>query len=260
MINVRKIINGDEEEISKIIAKDLTKENIKDYKKEYIDNLINTLNPSFIKKRSEMFHGYVVVDDEKIIGVGMIGPYWSSETESSFFTIFIDPDYKGKGIGRKIIETLEQDIYYKRADRVEIPASITGLEFYRHFGYGFKITNKINGNIVDDEGEYRLEKYPKISYYNNTDTYNIRPYINNEYHNFNEFIYDFIKNDFDNYILFEEYLKNNENNLCIIEYNGKTIGFFNKNELDKIYILDEYSDKNIDKDIKNKVKNIEKYC
>lgn len=177
----------------------------------------------------------------------MIGPYWGSQTESSFFTIFIDPSYKGKGIGRKIIETLENDIYYKRADRVEIPASISGLNFYRHFGYGFKINDKVKGNIVDDEGEYRLEKYPKISYINTTDTYNIRPYINNEYHNFNEFIYSFVKNNYQNYQKFEQYLISNEDNLCIIEYKDKTIGYFDKTELNEIYLIEEY--KNIKNDI-----------
>lgn len=56
---------------------------------------------------------------------------------------------------------------YQRADRIEIPASMTALNFYRHIGY-----------IGDDEQEYRLENFPKKSYYNNTDIYNIRPYIN----------------------------------------------------------------------------------
>lgn len=247
MVTVRKYIDGDEYEISKIIAKDLYTENIKDYSKESIDKVVESLNEDTIKKRAQVFNCYVVLDSQKIIGVGMIGPYWGSQTESSFFTIFIDPSYKGKGIGRKIIETLENDIYYKRADRVEIPASISGLNFYRHFGYGFKINDKVKGNIVDDEGEYRLEKYPKISYINTTDTYNIRPYINNEYHNFNEFIYSFVKDNYQNYQEFEQYIISNEGNLCIIEYNGKTIGYFDKTKLNEIYLIEEY--KNIKNDI-----------
>lgn len=247
MITVRKYIDGDEYEISKIIAKDLYTENIKDYSKESIDKVVESLNEDTIKKRAQVFNCYVVLDSQKIIGVGMIGPYWGSQTESSFFTIFIDPSYKGKGIGRKIIETLENDIYYKRADRVEIPASISGLNFYRHFGYGFKINDKVKGNIVDDEGEYRLEKYPKISYINTTDTYNIRPYINNEYHNFNKFIYSFVKDNYQNYQEFEQYIISNEDNLCIIEYNGKTIGYFDKTKLNEIYLIEEY--KNIKNDI-----------
>jgi len=64
------------------------------------------------------------------------------------------PTYQGQGIGRLIIETLEQDTYFQRARRVEIPASITGLEFYQHMGYDFKDGR----DVVDEEQLYRLEK------------------------------------------------------------------------------------------------------
>ena len=54
-------------------------------------------------------------------------------------------------MGRRIVETLEQDEYALRAKRIEIPASITGLPFYRKLGYDFK-----NGNDqLDDEMMYR---------------------------------------------------------------------------------------------------------
>lgn len=52
MITVRKYIDGDEYEISKIIAKDLYTENIKDYPRESIDKLVKTLNKDTIKKRA----------------------------------------------------------------------------------------------------------------------------------------------------------------------------------------------------------------
>lgn len=43
---------------------------------------------------------------------------------------------------------------FLRADRIEIPASITAVEFYRK-GYEYK-----NGiNELDEEGHYRLEKF-----------------------------------------------------------------------------------------------------
>ena len=101
------------------------------------------------------FHFYVVCDDNKLVGCGAIGPYWDKEDESSLFTIFVLPEYQGKGIGKKIIETLEQDEYFLRAKRIEIPASITGTPFYRKMGYDYK-----NGiSTPDEEGLLRLEKY-----------------------------------------------------------------------------------------------------
>ena len=57
--------------------------------------------------------------------------------------------------GSKIISTLEQDEFYVRANRIEIPASITATEFYRKFGYDYKDGVK----ELDDERHYRLEKF-----------------------------------------------------------------------------------------------------
>ncbi|MBP0976529.1 MAG: GNAT family N-acetyltransferase, partial [Oscillospiraceae bacterium] len=94
-------------------------------------------------------------DGEKIVGTGTIAPFWGSETESILLTIFVLPDYQGKGLGRALIETLEQDAYAKRASRIEIPASLTAVRFYRHLGYDYK-----NGVTEPEDGLlYRLEKF-----------------------------------------------------------------------------------------------------
>ena len=259
-IKVRRYIKGDEKEICDIVKKDVLAENIKDYSKEYIEHLIHTHDEDLIVQRAKVFHVYVLTDNEKIVGVGMIGPYWDSMTESSFFTIFIDPEYKGQGLGRKIIETLEEDEYYKRADRVEIPGSITAVEFYKHFGYGFK---KL-GNIVDNEGIYRMEKYPKLSNNNtNINQYNMRPYIDNEYHNYKEFIYQTKKEAYKKYVEdecneeiqrkhFETFINNVKDDTWIIQLNGKDIGFYNgvtyedgSYEIENICIIPEYQKRGI---------------
>ncbi len=262
-IKIRRYIEGDETAICNVVKKDMLSENLKDYSKEDINHLIESHNEELIRKRANRFHVYVLTCDEKIIGVGMVGPYWDSMTETSFFTIFIDPEYKGQGLGRKIIETLEEDEYYKRADRVEIPASITAVEFYKHFGYGFKAL----GNIVDDEGIYRMEKYPKLSN-NNVDEnqYNMRPYINNEYHNYKEFIYKIKKEAYKKYVeecwgfwnendqqkYFEDFMSKAIGDIWIIQLNGKDIGFYNgfmlddKNyEIGNICIIPEYQGRGI---------------
>lgn len=154
-MRVRRFEKTDAEEVSALIVTTLRTTNIKDYSAEYIENDVNALQPNNILERANWMHFYVVCDDEKIVGCGAIGPYWGKENESSLFTIFVLPEYQGKGIGRTIIETLEQDEYFLRALRVEIPASITGTPFYRKMGYDYK-----NGiTTPDEEGLLRLEKY-----------------------------------------------------------------------------------------------------
>lgn len=263
MCIIRKYEIGDETGIVDVIHRTSLEVNIKDYSRESMEALVNRVTLEFIIKRAKDFHMYVITDEDNIIGVGAVGPYFDSLTESSLFNLFILPEYEGKGLGRKLIETLEQDEYYKRADRIEIAASITALGFYRHLGYGFK---KL-GNITDSKGNYILEKFPKISYDNNDKTqYNMRPYINNEYHNYYDFIYDVKKISYKKYVeecwgswveeeqrkYFKNFIDQVKDDTYIIQLNGKDIGFYNGLTLDdgsyeigNICIIPEYQGKGI---------------
>ena len=155
MIIARRFEISDAAEVSALIIKTLRTTNIKHYSKEYIEKDVAQFTPEKVIERAGWTHFYVFCDGEKIVGCGAIGSYWGSETESSLFNIFVLPEYQGRGVGRKIIETLEADEYALRATRIEIPASITGRDFYRKMGYDYK-----NGvDTVDDEQLYRLEKF-----------------------------------------------------------------------------------------------------
>ena len=152
---IRKFTPEDAEKVSALIVKTLREVNIKDYSKEYIENIVQRSQPEDVLKRAKWTHFYVVCDEDTILGCGAIGPYWDKTDESCFFTIFVLPEYHGQGIGRKIIETLEEDEYFLRANRIEIPASITAVPFYIKMGYTYK-----NGiTAPDEEGLLRLEKH-----------------------------------------------------------------------------------------------------
>lgn len=152
---VRKFSNSDADEVSALIIKTLRTTNIKDYSEEFIENDVKMFSPEGVIERASWTHFYVICDGDTIVGCGAIGPYWGKEDESSLFNIFVLPEYQGKGVGRKIIETLEQDEFFLRGKRVEIPASITACDFYRKLGYAYK-----NGvDVVDEEQLFRLEKF-----------------------------------------------------------------------------------------------------
>lgn len=153
-MEIRKFQEKDAEEVSALIATTLRTVNIKDYSSEYIENDVRCLQPEDILKRAAQTHFYVVCDSGKIVGCGAIGSYWGKTDESSLFTVFVLPEYQGRGIGRRIIQALEQDEYFLRAKRIEIPASITATPFYLKMEYGYK-----NGiTEPDSEGLLRLEK------------------------------------------------------------------------------------------------------
>lgn len=152
---IRKFEENDAKEVADLISTTMRITNIKDYSLEYIENDIRVLTPEYLVKRMSWTNGYVYCDDNKIVGCGFIGSYWGKEDESSLYTIFVLPDFQGKGIGRKIVETLEKDDYFLRARRIEIPASITACPFYIKMGYDYK-----NGiSEPDNEQLIRLEKF-----------------------------------------------------------------------------------------------------
>lgn len=157
-MNIRKFELADAEAVSSVIIKTIRISNAKDYPSELMEELVKSQQPQNIIERASWTHFYVVEDDNIIIGCGSIGPFWGKEDESGLFTIFVLPEYQGKGVGRLIIETLEKDEYFLRAKRIEIPSSITACQFYRKFGYEYK-----NGVAeLDDEHLYRLEKFREV--------------------------------------------------------------------------------------------------
>ena len=152
---IRKFTAADARKTSEMIAHTLRTVNSKDYSPQFIEETIAQLTPPILIERRESSHMYVICDGEKIIACGAIAGFWGSESESILLTIFVHPDWQGKGVGRKLIETLEKDEFFLNAKRIEIPASITAVEFYKKMGYDYK-----NGIAeLDDEQLYRLEKY-----------------------------------------------------------------------------------------------------
>ena len=98
---------------------------------------------------------YVICEQDKIVGTGSIKHLDGSLTECALVTIFVLPEYQGQGIGRIIIDTLEQDELFLTSTRTEIGASITACQFYEKLGY----TYKNNKKILDSHGLYTMEKF-----------------------------------------------------------------------------------------------------
>lgn len=151
----RSFRREDAEEIKNLVTRNFLEVNSKDYGLKAMQKLAGSYTADKIISTAEHSHMYVFEWQGKIVGVGTISSFWGSKTESILLTIFVLPEYQGKGIGRRIINTLEQDEFFTRARRIEIPASVTVAEFYRKFGYDYK-----NGiKELDEEHHYRLEKF-----------------------------------------------------------------------------------------------------
>ena len=114
-MEIRRFKQEEAKEVSDLIRKTIRISNTKDYPLQLMELLIESETPEHVLERASWTHFYVAVDDGQIVGCGAIGPFWGKEDESSLFTIFVLPEYQGKGVGRAIINTLEKDEYFLRA-------------------------------------------------------------------------------------------------------------------------------------------------
>ena len=153
-ITIRRFEEQDAEAVQTLIVRNFLEVNSKDYGMEIMQEVAKTYDSEKIKRIASYAHMYVFEYRKQVVGVGSISSFWGSETESILLTIFVLPELHGNGIGKLIMQTLEQDEFYIRANRIEIPSSITAVEFYRKFGYDYK-----NGiKELDKENYYLLEK------------------------------------------------------------------------------------------------------
>lgn len=154
-LTIRRFAESDAPAVQNIIRRGLREINGRDYPAERIERFCRHFTLEKIRSQAVYAHTYVAVSGDDILGTGSIAPYWGSSSESILLTIYVLPDVINRDIGSAIIGALEKDEYFLRAKRVEIPASITAVGFYRRMGYSPK-----NGNAEpDDEGLVRMEKF-----------------------------------------------------------------------------------------------------
>jgi GNAT superfamily N-acetyltransferase len=104
------------------------------------------------KNREKVF---VALKGNRIVGTAGLEAAWSKNPgEYWVLTVFIEPEYQGQGIGRKLIEKVEEYAKSIEAKKLVVPASITGNEFYYKLGY----TYKDNKKELNEEKMYIMEK------------------------------------------------------------------------------------------------------
>lgn len=155
---VRRFRAGDEAAVSEVIRTTLDVSNRRDYAPEFIEERIREHSPEQVLASARDAHVYVACDGDAVIGCGAIAGYWGSTEESYLSSIFfVLPDHQRRGVGRRMMEALEADVYFLRAWRTEVGASLTAVPFYLKLGYTFR-----DGSAEADAfGVVRMEKRRK---------------------------------------------------------------------------------------------------
>lgn len=123
------------------------------YPPNSIDFAVLGFNEEALKKKIKLSHFYIVEDAGKIVGCGAIKKNLKNKDACSLICIFVDPKQQGKGIGRKIIQTLEKDEIFLTSRIARISSSVIAVPFYRKFGY-----EHLGGYLYYKDGQFILEK------------------------------------------------------------------------------------------------------
>ncbi|PTE17339.1 GNAT family N-acetyltransferase [Cereibacter changlensis JA139] len=89
---------------------------------------------------------WVAVEDSEVIGFSMI-----DAEEGSLFAAFVLPSHEGRGVGRRIVEAAERELFTRHAVCwLETGSTTRAAQFYRRLGWS---NEQDIGN-----GDIRLEK------------------------------------------------------------------------------------------------------
>ena len=127
-ISIRKFEKKDAKAVSGIIRGNLTAAGCKDYSETVINHMYEVYSPEYISKLSQWRKVYVALADDVVVGTaGLEG--------DTIHDVFVAAEYHNKGIGKKLMELLEEIASNVGMGSVKVTAGTGTRQFYERLGY-----------------------------------------------------------------------------------------------------------------------------
>ena len=150
---VRRFREEDAQAVSDLVRASLLISCGKDYPPEPLEAFAATQTPAAMVRRGQTTRFYVAEEGGTPVGCAAVGRSTEVPGESCVYSFYVLPECQGRGIGRRLMEALEEDPDFRAARRVILHASRTALGFYRKMGFGFEGGD----DRPDADGLYRME-------------------------------------------------------------------------------------------------------
>ena len=125
---IRIAINADAPAISRTIIKTLRESNAQDYSSKIIDQVTQSFSPQAILHLLTQRQVLVATIDSHIVAT-------ASLDQDVIRSVFVDPSYQGKGIGRGLMEGIQSIAINAGLNLLRVPSSITAEGFYASLGF-----------------------------------------------------------------------------------------------------------------------------
>jgi putative acetyltransferase len=127
-VTIRPFRPGDDEALATLVGRCLREVNSRDYPAELIERMCRHFTPDRFRQLSIARRIYVAERDGQVVGT-------VSRDGNKVYTMFVDPDRIGGGIGRRLMRHIEDLARDEGHEFMETGASITGHGFYQRIGY-----------------------------------------------------------------------------------------------------------------------------
>ena len=157
MIEIKEYEEKYAEEISNIVTRNLLEVNIKDYGLEFSRKHAEEFTVDKIKENfKNRTKTYVALKNNNVVGTAGLDKSWyNDDGEYWILSVFVKPENHSEGIGKSLINKVEEYAKEINAKKLVIPASITACEFYHKLGYEYTNGKK----ELNEEQMYIMEKY-----------------------------------------------------------------------------------------------------
>ena len=128
MVVIRTFEPADAKAVSELIRRTMCESNRRDYPLDRLQPLIDYFSPEKVLRLSQERVCLVAESEQLLVGTAALDG-------SQLATFFVLPDHQGRGIGKLLLDAIEQRARTLGIDRLVVDASITGAAFYARMGY-----------------------------------------------------------------------------------------------------------------------------
>jgi len=125
---IRNAMDTDAPAISQTVINALRQSNAQDYSPEIIDQVAQNFSPSAILQLLAQRQILVATVDNHIVAT-------ASLDQDVVRSVFVDPSYQGKGLGRHLMERIQSIAINAGLNLLQVPSSITAEGFYASLGF-----------------------------------------------------------------------------------------------------------------------------